>query len=113
MVLVCASALGIYRLTGGLGIFHVAAVTGFLTLAGGIAPIFVAHWKKFRAVHPWFMYYSVLGLYTAAFFGAECPDSGPAVLRDGRDSHRRRFPDRDHFYSQKRESVVEVFRLTK
>ena len=99
MVLVCASALGIYRLTGGFGIFHVAAHTGFLTLAGGIAPIFVAHWKKFRAVHPWFMYYSVLGLYPAAFCGAEYPDPGPAVLRDGRNSHWRRFSDRDPLYS--------------
>jgi uncharacterized membrane protein len=67
MLLVCGSALGIYRLTGGFGIFHVAAVTGFLTLAAGMAPMFVARWKKYRAVHLWFMYYSVLGLYAALF----------------------------------------------
>ena len=99
MVLVCASALGIYRLTGGFGMFQVAAHTGFLTLAEGIAPIFVTHWKKSRAVHLWFMYYSVLGLYPAALFGAERPDPGPAILGDGRDSHRRRFSDRDPLYS--------------
>lgn len=67
MLLVCGSALGIYRLTGGFGMFHVAAVTGLLTLVGGMMPMFVSRWKKYRAVHLWFMYYSVLGLYAALF----------------------------------------------
>lgn len=66
MILVCASAMGIYRLTGTFGIFHVTAIVGFLTLAGGMIPMFIKNLeKKYKAVHVWFMYYSVLGLYAA------------------------------------------------
>lgn len=39
MLLVCGSAMGIYRLTGAFGIFHVTAIVGFLTLAGGMIPM--------------------------------------------------------------------------
>jgi uncharacterized membrane protein len=66
MILVCASAMGIYRLTGTFGIFHVTAIVGFLTLAGGMIPMFMKNLeRKYKAVHVWFMYYSVLGLYAA------------------------------------------------
>ena len=48
------------------GIFHVTAIVGFLTLAGGMIPMFMKNLeRKYKAVHVWFMYYSVLGLYAA------------------------------------------------
>lgn len=66
MILVCGSAFGIYRLTGKFGIFHVAAIVGFATLAGGMIPMLMRNLdRKYKAVHVWFMYYSVLGLYAA------------------------------------------------
>lgn len=66
MILVCGSAMGIYQLTGNFGIFHVLALVGFLTLAGGMIPMFMRNLqRKYKAVHVWFMYYSVLGLYAA------------------------------------------------
>lgn len=66
MLLVCGSAMGIYRLTGAFGIFHVTALVGFLTLAGGMIPMFMKNIERqYKAVHIWFMYYSVLGLYAA------------------------------------------------
>jgi len=66
MILVCGSALAIYQLTGRFGIFHVSAVVGFLTLAGGMMPMLIKSIdRKYKAVHFWFMYYSVLGLYAA------------------------------------------------
>jgi len=66
MLLVCGSAMGIYRLTGTFGVFHITAIVGFLTLAGGIIPMLMKNIeRKYKAVHIWFMYYSVLGLYAA------------------------------------------------
>ncbi len=66
MLLVCGSAMGIYRLTGTFGIFHITAIVGFLTLAGGMLPMLMKNIeRKYKAVHIWFMYYSVLGLYAA------------------------------------------------
>jgi uncharacterized membrane protein len=66
MLLVCGSAMCIYRLTGKFGIFHLTAIIGFLTLAGGIIPLLMSGLdRKYKAVHVWFMYYSVLGLYAA------------------------------------------------
>jgi uncharacterized membrane protein len=66
MLLVCGSAMGIYRLTGTFGIFHITAIVGFLTLAGGMIPMLMKNVeRKYKAVHIWFMYYSVLGLYAA------------------------------------------------
>lgn len=66
MILVCTSAMGIYRLTGKFGIFHATAIFGFLTLAGSMIPMFMKNIeRKYKAVHVWFMYYSVLGLYAA------------------------------------------------
>lgn len=66
MLVVCGTAMGIYDLTGYFGVFHVAAVVGFVTLAAGIVPMLIKGLdRKKKAVHLWFMYYSVLGLYAA------------------------------------------------
>lgn len=66
MLLVCGSAMGIYHLTGTFGIFHITAIVGFLTLAGGMIPMLMKNIdRKYKAIHIWFMYYSVLGLYAA------------------------------------------------
>lgn len=66
MVFVCGSALGIYNLTGRFGIFHIMAIVSSLTLALGMLPFFLKNLpRKYKAVHVWFMYYSVLGLYAA------------------------------------------------
>lgn len=66
MILVCGSALGIYKLTGAFGMFHVLAFLGFATLMAGMSPIlFKSLRKKYGVYHLWFMYYSVLGLYAA------------------------------------------------
>lgn len=66
MILVCGSALGIYNLTGRFGLFHVMAIISSLTLALGMIPLFLKKLpRKSKAVHLWFMYYSVLGLYAA------------------------------------------------
>ncbi len=70
MLIVNLSALGIYRLTGAFGMFHAAALLGFLTMAGGMIPLFVPGLsRQTRGMRLWFMYYSVLGLYAA--FAAE------------------------------------------
>lgn len=66
MVVVCGTALGIYRLTGSFMLFHVLAIVGFVTLVAGMAPILLRHrFPDLAAFHLWFMYYSVLGLYAA------------------------------------------------
>lgn len=66
MIMVCGSAFGLYNLTGEFGIFHVAAIIGFVTLAGGMLPLVIRNFpEKYKGVHPWFMYYSVMGLYAA------------------------------------------------
>lgn len=39
MLLVNSTAFGIYRLWGGFGIFHAAAIVGLLTLLAGMVPI--------------------------------------------------------------------------
>lgn len=66
MVLVCGSAMGIYNLTGKFGMFHILAIVGFVSLVGGMIPMFMKNIKREnKAVHIWFMYYSVLGLYAA------------------------------------------------
>lgn len=66
MILVCGSALGIYNLTGKFGVFHILAFVGFATLIAGMIPILLKNIKtEHRIFHLWFMYYSVLGLYSA------------------------------------------------
>jgi uncharacterized membrane protein len=68
MIIVNISAMGIYHMTGAFGLFHVAAIVGFLAMAGGMIPLFLPNVdRRTKVMHLWFMYYSVLGLY-AAFF---------------------------------------------
>lgn len=55
-----------YRLFGGFGIFHIAAIVSFLTLlAGMIPPFFLRKNPNWISMHIGFMYWSVMGLYGA------------------------------------------------
>lgn len=66
MLIVCVSAFFIYRLFGGFGVFHVAAIVGFLTLLAGMLPIMLKRPQgKWLRLHYAFMYWSVIGLYAA------------------------------------------------
>jgi uncharacterized membrane protein len=65
MVLVVATAFMIYRLFGGFGVFHIAAIVSGLTLAGGMIPVILRRPKDWLSLHFSFMYWSVLGLYAA------------------------------------------------
>lgn len=66
MVLVNASAFYIYRLFGGFGPFHVAAVISLLTLLAGIRPVLMRPRPlQWSTTHMTFMYWSVVGLYAA------------------------------------------------
>lgn len=65
VVLLCTSFL-IYRLFGGLGIFHYAAMASALVLALGLVPIWLRRpARSWRIMHYNFMYWSVVGLYEA------------------------------------------------
>jgi uncharacterized membrane protein len=113
MVLVCGSALGIYRLTGSFGMLHVASIIGFFTLAGFMAPMFVARYKKVPGGAPLVHVVLRIGPVCRTFARAECPYPGTAILQDGRDRRRRCISDRHPVHSQKRENAIEVFRLAK
>lgn len=67
MVGVVVTAFMIYRLFGGFGVFHVAAIVSGLTLIGGFVPVIL---KRPRGtwvyLHLNFMAYSYLGLLAAA-----------------------------------------------
>jgi uncharacterized membrane protein len=67
MVLLNATALAIYRLTGRVGPFHVASLLSLATVAGGIVPAVRRRppvtWVR---RHYWWMTYSYLGLIAAA-----------------------------------------------
>ena len=66
MFLVCGSALGVYNITGDLGVFHILAIAGLLTLIMGLSPLLLKKiGRRYKVFHLWFMYYSVLGLYAA------------------------------------------------
>lgn len=66
MVVVVATAFMIYRLFGGWGIFHWAAVVSGLTLLAGMIPVILRKPKNnWLDLHFSFMYWSVLGLYMA------------------------------------------------
>ena len=66
MLLLNATAFGIYRLFGGFGIFHISAMVSLLTLLGGMVPV-LTKWPKNRWInlHYIYMYWSVIGLYAA------------------------------------------------
>lgn len=66
MVLVVSTAFMIYRLFGGWGIFHWAAVVSGLTLLAGMIPVLLRKPdKNWLGFHLGFMYWSVMGLYMA------------------------------------------------
>ncbi len=70
MALLLITAFMIYRLFGGFGIFHIAAMISSVTLAGGMIPILLKKPKdNWLSLHFSFMYWSVMGLYMA--FAAE------------------------------------------
>jgi uncharacterized membrane protein len=66
MILVNATAFCIYRLFGGFGPFHVAAIISLLTLLAGMRPVLMRpRPKEWATTHMVFMYWSVVGLYAA------------------------------------------------
>ena len=65
MLVMIGTAFGIYRLFGGFGIFHIAAVVSTVTLAGGMLPVLFKKPRNYMALHFSFMYWSVIGLYAA------------------------------------------------
>lgn len=65
MLIVVATAFMIYRLFGGWGIFHWAAVVSGATLAGGMIPALLRKPDDWVILHFSFMYWSVMGLYMA------------------------------------------------
>lgn len=65
MVIVVATAFMIYRLFGGWGIFHWAALVSGLTLLGGMVPVMLRKPNDWITLHFSFMYWSVMGLYMA------------------------------------------------
>lgn len=68
MLLVNATAFGLYKLFGTFGPFHVAALISLLTLAAGMRVVLRKPRRKEWLVHHLtYMYWSVIGLY-AAFF---------------------------------------------
>lgn len=70
MVLLLVTALMIYRLFNGWGIFHYMTILSITTLVMGMLPIwFKKPINKWKHLHFTFMYWSVIGLYAA--FAAE------------------------------------------
>ena len=66
MLLLNATAFGIYRLFGGFGIFHFAALVSLFILLGGMIPVMTKRPKhKWVELHYIYMYWSVIGLYAA------------------------------------------------
>jgi len=64
MSIVILTAFMIYRLFGGFGPFHIAAIVSFVTLVLGMLPI-LYRWNNWQYMHLSFMYWSVMGLYAA------------------------------------------------
>lgn len=64
MLILLVTAFMIYRLFGGFGVFHIAALVSVITLIFGMIPLWTRKgpWKYF---HFSFMYWSVMGLYAA------------------------------------------------
>ncbi|NNF00277.1 MAG: hypothetical protein HKN25_14755 [Pyrinomonadaceae bacterium] len=70
MTAVIVTSFMMYRLFGGFGIFHVAAVISAISLLGGMVPVILRKPKKsWLSLHFSFMFWSVMGLYAA--FAAE------------------------------------------
>ena len=73
-----ATALMIYRLFGGFGIFHFFSIVSLLTLVAGMHPILKRKGKNYIFKHFNYMYWSVVGLYCA--FCAEVFTRLPSLL---------------------------------
>lgn len=70
MGILILTAFMIYRLFNGWGVFHYTTVAIFLTISLGMVPIWTKKPStKWRFMHFSFMYWSVIGLYSA--FAAE------------------------------------------
>jgi uncharacterized membrane protein len=70
MVVLLLTAFMIYRLFNGWGIFHYTTIGSLLTIGLGMIPIWTKKpAKKWKYMHFSFMYWSVIGLYSA--FAAE------------------------------------------
>lgn len=68
MTVLLITAFMIYRLWGGWGLFHYAALISSITLLGGFVPIIFRYPKdNYLSYHFSFMYWSVMGLYGAFF----------------------------------------------
>ncbi|AHM62792.1 putative integral membrane protein [Flammeovirgaceae bacterium 311] len=66
MGILILTAFMIYRLFNGWGIFHYTTVMIFLTIGLGMIPIWIKKPAgKWRYMHFSFMYWSVIGLYSA------------------------------------------------
>lgn len=65
MAVVCITSFMIYRLFGGFGIFHIAALVSIITLLGVMIPAFLRKPDGWVILHFSFIYWSVLGLYVA------------------------------------------------
>ncbi len=66
MFILLATAFMTYQLFGKWGIFHYTATISFLTILGGLIPLYFNTWyKDYIVVHFGFMYWSVMGLYAA------------------------------------------------
>lgn len=64
MLILNITAFMIYRLFGGFGIFHIAAIVSLVTVVAGMIPIYFKP-KNWIAHHFSWMYWSVMGLYAA------------------------------------------------
>jgi uncharacterized membrane protein len=81
MLLLNVTALAIYDLFGGFGVFHVLALVSLVTLAAGVAPVWLRRPRGWLEIHARCMSWSYAGL-VAAFFsevGARVPGVGFAT----------------------------------
>jgi uncharacterized membrane protein len=78
MMLLNGTALAIYDLFGGFGVFHVLALVSLTTLAAGVLPAWLRRPREWMEIHARCMSWSYAGL-VAAFFaeiGARLPGVG-------------------------------------
>lgn len=65
MILLNVTAFMIYKVYGKFGIFHWLAIGSCLTLFAGLYPVLTKNSKNYLVKHFNFMYWSVIGLYSA------------------------------------------------
>jgi hypothetical protein len=83
MAVTLITAFMIYRLWGGWGVFHYAAVISSVTLLGGMIPVLTRYpTNSYLFFHFSFMYWSVMGLY-GAFFAEIMTRVPPLIFSDG------------------------------